>query len=223
MESTCRVYLIPGLGADGTIFRKLRFPAYCKPVCLNWIKPLAGESLHSYAGRMGAAIDRDQPFILVGMSLGGMLATELAAMTQPVCTILLSSVPSPEHLPRLYRLAGKAGVHRLIPVNLFRYGSLIKRWFTGEKKEDKTLLKRMIRSSDPAFIKWAVHAVLTWKGCPCRGSFYHIHGDRDGILPYRCTQPTHTIVKGTHMMVLTRAAEVSALIGEIISEKFAAE
>ena len=153
------------------------------------------------------------------MSFGGMLATEIAAASKPLCTILLSSVPSPHHLPRLYRVAGRVRAYKLIPVNLFRYGSLIKRWFSNEKKEDKVLLKKMIRSSDPAFIKWALEAILTWKGCSCKGELFHIHGDKDEILPYRCTQPTHTIAKGTHMMVLTRAREVSVIISDILQQK----
>jgi hypothetical protein len=117
-----KVYFIPGLAADGRVFHRIRLPQGFEPVFLDWLDPLAGESLRNYAVRLGGCIDTGSPFILVGLSFGGMLASEISRILQPGKVILLSSIPEARHLPAYFRLAGKLKLDEAVPVGAIKKG-----------------------------------------------------------------------------------------------------
>jgi pimeloyl-ACP methyl ester carboxylesterase len=206
-----KVYFIAGLGADRRIFHHVQLPQGFEMVHLDWIKPLPGESLHSYALRLAEGIDTNEPFALAGLSMGGMIAVEIARHHKPALTILLSSIPCSGHLPFYYRLAGKLQLHKLVPISFFKSASFLKRFFTTETNADKLLIRRLIQETDNHFIRWAIGAILGWDCSTCPSPYVHIHGKRDYILPARFTKPGH-FLKGGHMMVLTQAAEVNAIL-----------
>jgi pimeloyl-ACP methyl ester carboxylesterase len=211
-----KVYFISGLGADGRVFRHMQLPAGFEAVFLEWIKPLKDEPLHDYALRLAEKINSDEPFVLAGLSMGGMLATEIARKYPPEMLILISSVPCSGHLPFYYRGVGRVGLHKLVPVSLLKSASFIKRFFTAEKNEDKLLIRQLIRDTDPAFIRWALDAIVKWKCDAYTGKIIHIHGKGDAILPLRFTKPTHVISRAGHMMVLTKANEINVILGSIL-------
>jgi hypothetical protein len=45
---------------------------------------------------------------------------------------------------------------------------------------------------------------------------YHIHGEKDKILPIRYTKPDVVVKNGSHFMVWTKAGEVSRLLVEAL-------
>lgn len=212
-----KVYFISGLGADSRVFHHIQLPPGFEAVYLDWIKPKQNESLHGYATRLAERIDASDKFILVGLSMGGMMAVEIAKRYHPVMTILLSSVPCSPNLPFYFRVAGKLRLHKLVPVSLLKSASFIKRFFTVEKKEDKKLLRQLIYDTDPAFIRWALNAILHWDCKDFNGHYIHIHGSTDMILPIRFAKPTHVIAKAGHMMVLTKAGEINGILQETLS------
>lgn len=214
-----KVYCISGLGADRRVFSKLRFPQPFEMVHLPWITPKKGEELETYAGRMAAKIDLGEPYILCGLSMGGMVASCIAARYRPALTILLSSIPVSSDLPPIYRLAGALQLHRLLPISLFTSAAMFKRYLTGETPADKALIRQMIRDTDEVFIRWAFCAVLRWKFFQRPEPLIHIHGTRDGILPVRHTRPTHLIQGGDHLMVLSRAEEINVLLEKLLDER----
>ncbi|HEY0679061.1 MAG TPA: alpha/beta hydrolase [Chitinophagaceae bacterium] len=211
-----KVYFISGLGADGRVFRHIQLPEGFEPVFINWLQPGKSESLQNYAFRLAESINSDEPFAIIGLSMGGMMAVEIAKQYNPVITILISSVSGSGHLPVYYKAAGKIKLHKLLPVSLLKSGSMIKRFFTSETNEDKELVRQLIRDTDPAFIRWALNAILQWESDPYTGPLIHIHGTGDGILPVRFTRPTHTITKAGHMMVLTKADEINRIVQEVL-------
>ena len=97
------------------------------------------------------------------------------------------------------------------------FSSFIKRFFTVEKNEDKKLLRQLIYDTDPAFIRWALNAILHWDCKDFNGHYIHIHGSTDMILPIRFAKPTHVIAKAGHMMVLTKAGEINGILQETLS------
>lgn len=215
------VYFISGLGADSSIFKHIQLPHFCKPVYLDWIPPQPAETLPAYALRLATSIDTTNPFALIGLSFGGMLATEIAFSLKPVCVILISSIPTVQHLPNYFRLAAVLRLHKIIPIGLIRQASILKRLFTIETATDKKHLRAMIRKSDVQFIRWAMHAVLTWKNTAVPENLVHIHGTRDEVLPMRFTKPTHIVRGGGHLMVLTRANEINVIIDAVLNNAVA--
>lgn len=215
-----KVYFIPGLGADKRVFRHIQLPEGFEMVHLEWLPPQKNEALEQYARRMAAGIDMQSRWSVVGLSFGGMLAAEICRQFSPAQTILIASIASHHNLPTYYKYAAPLGLHRFLPVSLFKNASLAKRIFTTETSEDKSLLRKIISESDPSFIRWALGAILQWRGGIQRSdlhhTLYHIHGTRDNLLPIRYVQPTHPIEGGGHLMVMNRATEINRALQDIL-------
>lgn len=207
-----KAYFISGLAADERVFKYVRLPEGYEIVHLTWITPQKDESLPSYALRMAERIDTTEPFVLVGLSFGGMLVTEIAKRFPPVKTILIASVPLSAHLPGYFRVAATLRLHKVVPIGLVKTAARLKRFITKEKQEDKKLIWEIINSSDPSFIRWAMDAILKWKNEEMPQPVFHIHGTGDEILPARYTRPTHIIPKGGHLFVMTRSDELNNIL-----------
>ena len=214
-----KVYFISGLGADRRVFRKLVFPSNFELFYLDWISPLKNEGLESYAARMATNIDTSAPFYLIGLSFGGMLATEITKKLNPVHTFLISSIPVFKNLPWYYRMAGRANLQKMVPLSLIKTSNSFGLKFMGATTlEDRTLLKQLVKDSDASFIKWALTCILTWRNMEKPSNLTHIHGTSDNILPIKCTTPNFTVKAGGHFMVHSNAAEISKIIMDRISD-----
>lgn len=213
-----KVYFISGLAADKRVFKYIQLPAGCEAVFLDWIAPQKDDTLPSYALRLADRINKDEPFALVGLSFGGMLATEIAKQYKPAVTFLISSVPVSKDLPGYFRMAGKMGLHKIVPVSLLKSSAATKRLFTREKNADKRLLLEIINESDSGLIRWSVDAILNWQNDIVPQPLWHIHGTRDEILPVKFTHPTHTIPKQGHVMVMTCPGIVNDLLARALKE-----
>lgn len=213
-----KIYFISGLGADKRVFRKLAFPADLECIYLDWLNPNANESLADYAKRLSSEIDTAEPFILVGLSFGGMLATEIAKILQPEQTFIISSLTSYKEIPWYFRFAGKLRVHQAVSIDLAkRSGSLAHRLFGLKKQDEKAMLNQIIADTDPVFLKWALGCILNWENTIKPPNLTHIHGETDKILPLKYTRPDIIINKGGHLMVYTHAKQIADLIISIIN------
>jgi hypothetical protein len=141
-----------------------------------------------------------------------MLATEIAKHYKPAITVLISSIPVSAQLPRYFRIMGKLRLHKFVPISLLKSGAAAKRFFTNETSEDKKLLLQIIRESDSKMIRWSMEAILSWKNDLMPEPVCHIHGTRDEILPIKYTQPTHTINRGSHMLVMEQHEMVNDIL-----------
>jgi pimeloyl-ACP methyl ester carboxylesterase len=210
------VYFISGLAADRRVFQNIVLPEGYTPHYLDWITPQKNETLQQYAERLTERIDPSTPFVVVGVSFGGMLAIEIAKKFPSSRAILISSVPSSQNLPAYFRWAGKLRLHKLVPVSLLKLAAQTKRLFTVETNAQKKFLNEMIRKSDAGLIRWSINAILSWRSEEPHAQYIHIHGSRDEILPLKYAGGTHIINGAGHMMVLTRAQEINRIIKEAL-------
>jgi pimeloyl-ACP methyl ester carboxylesterase len=211
------VYFISGLGADRKAFERLRLPAHCSIHHLDWIPPGKGESLNSYAKRLSAAINTTQPFAVVGLSMGGMLAATMTRFLPPHKTVLISSIACNKEFPPLLKFSRLTRLHYLLPLFLLRRPNFAAYWLFGAKtRGERRLLHYLISNSDPRFIRWAIGAIVSWQDCERPGFVYQIHGDSDRMLPAGYTKPDVIIKKGSHFMVWTKAGEVSRILAEVL-------
>lgn len=211
-----KVYFISGLAADKRVFKYIRVPSNCEIIHLNWIEPQKKETLTAYAIRLAQGINADEPFAVVGLSMGGMIAIEIARHYHPSKTVLISSITCSQQLPVHLKWAGKMRLHKIMPIRFVKSAAIMKRLFTAETKDDKETLRQIIRDSDSKFIKWAMGAILFWDNTEPPASYIHIHGTKDEVLPLRRTQPTHIISDGGHLMVMTRAEEINKILLEVL-------
>ena len=168
-----KIYAFSGLGADERVFDALNLD-YDLEV-LKWKPFLVNETMNSYAMKMIEGIDLSIPHSFLGISFGGMLVAELSKMNSNY--IIISSVINQSELPWWFRL--KIPVYRF-PTILFK---ITRTWvFPLFGAQNKTLIKNILRDTDPKFIKNALRLIINWKRTK-KGKVYRIHGDNDLIIP----------------------------------------
>jgi pimeloyl-ACP methyl ester carboxylesterase len=218
MERSPKIYLIPGLGADGRMYEP-QVKVLSNTVVLEHQKPLKGETLKEYAGRLSEKIDKSEPFVLVGTSLGGIISMEIARIIQPEKVILISSVKHRGELPGWMRSMKYLGLHRLVSGRLFiglsKYNISV--LITKRDTRVAKLLMDMHHDADPEFVEWAIDKVLKWDGAAdYRPDVIHIHGTKDRLFPFHLVKGAIAITGGSHVMGLTQVADVNdALIKAI--------
>ena len=213
-----KVYFISGLGADKRIFSKIKLDEQFEIIHLDWIEYLKEDDLNSYAARLSREIDCANPFCIVGVSFGGMIATEIAKILDPKVTIVISSVIKETQLPWLYKFSGKLGLINVIPHTLLKASNkLTQNYYFGIKTEgEKDLLNKIIEDTNSKFLKWAIGIILPWKNQIKPKNLYQIHGSNDRIFPIKKVEPDFEIKNGTHFMVYQNAEEISALLNNLI-------
>ena len=212
-----KIYCMGGLGADQRVFENFQPDHPC--TFLPWLPPHSDETLPAYARRFSKQIATDQPFALLGVSFGGMLALELNQWVQPALTVLISSAASPREFPWAFRILAKSRHTRTIPSFLLRPPAVALAYAFGIKeKKHKTMLKDIIHDTDPSFFRWALRSLLQWHPSPLPPTAYRIHGTRDKIIPYSPRHNQHAIDGAGHFMIMTHAGAVSRIVHDLISQ-----
>ena len=216
---TLHIYLIPGTGADARLFSKLDLPPQ---YCLHHIEyttPEEGMNMNQYARALAVQIDTTEEYFILGVSLGGMLAIEMNTFLKPEKTILISSAKTIHELPGGYRFQRKFPIYKLIGPKLAKWGSQIAQpIFEHDRKEEKETFKSMLKAKDPLFLDRAIAMTMSWDrlSAPFE-NVYHIHGEKDHTIPIRNVNADYIVDKGSHLITLTRAADVSDILCEILS------
>jgi pimeloyl-ACP methyl ester carboxylesterase len=207
------IYCISGLGADYRVFQKLVFPSDYHVVHVEWIQPEIREALSSYALRLLKQIDNSKPFILIGLSFGGMVASELLKSIQPVKTIIISSATTKYQIPWYFRFLGQLRLQYLIPNFIFKQPNFIFHWiFSAKDIETKQMLEGVLHDTNPRFVKWSMTKIITWQQSERCKNIFHIHGTKDRLLPIDKGNVDAAIEGGGHLMVYDRSEAVSAMI-----------
>ena len=111
--SDCRVWVLPGMGADSRIFKSFRFP--WNATYLEWIEPLQNESLSAYADRLLDRYPIQENDLLFGYSFGGIVAQDWASRNKVQRVVLLNSLHHEARLRPLYRNLAATGVLNWAP------------------------------------------------------------------------------------------------------------
>lgn len=210
-----RIYLIPGLGVDERLFMNLRLPG-CEVYYIRWILPHKNESLPQYALRLADQIDTSQPFMLGGVSFGGMCATEIAKTLKPVKVILISSCKTHDELPWYIRGWKYFPLHKLFGDRFYINLAVRFKGMFGFRKDQEKLFRDMLESMPKGYFQRACNCIISWKN-DSHEPTVHIHGDNDRILPFSYIKNAIRVKGGSHVMVLNDAEEVSRLVMEVIS------
>ncbi len=196
------IYQIPGLGFDHRIFQRLELG---KVEQMDWVDPLKGEDLAAYAARLAEGINESDNNVIIGHSLGGIVAQEIALIKPIRQIILISSIRSRLELPRQFRIVRPMGLHRL-----FTKGATLKTvkfWGKGHDyvtAEEQALFKSMVGKHSNLYLQWALRELSGWKGIqlPEGTSICQIHGAKDKTFPIgRIVQADHVISEAGHFMV----------------------
>jgi pimeloyl-ACP methyl ester carboxylesterase len=214
-----KAYFISGLGADRRVFYKIQLPPDYQPAYLDWIPPLPKENFPDYARRFSTLIEPGEDFILIGLSLGGMLVTELAKILCPRRMIIISSISCYPELPWYFKLAGKVGLQKILTPSIYKQATLLNRFMGPGSKEMKQIVYDYVKRTDPEFIRWSLNQILSWNQNNRLAGLIHIHGSNDHLLPCRYTKADYIVQKGGHLMVMNRAQEVNRVLEEILGKR----
>lgn len=212
-----RIYLIPGLGADCRIYKNLDLAGH-DVFFVNWIAPDPADTLSTYAQKLIDYYKIQQNSILIGNSMGGMVAIEIAKLQPMAKTILISSIKSSEEASSYFSFFRSVPLYKYIPTSLLVKARLFVKYIFGSMlPEDQHLFEDMYKNTSPAFIKWAMGAILKWKNTIIPDNVYHITGSNDKVFNCRKAIGAQIIKNGTHIMIFDRAAEINTILKRILN------
>lgn len=218
-QRTHTLYLIPGIGADGRIFKELKIEN-CDTVIIDFIVPEKNERLPEYAKRMAAKIDTTKPFSVLGVSFGGMIAVEISKFLKPEKIFLVSSAKTRNELPAHYRMAGYIPFDKLFTGNFFKkMGNLLRPVYEPESRRETAFFRQMTNDTDPRVMKRSLHCIVNWKNDKCPENVVHLHGEKDRTLPIKNIKNPVEIKDGSHEIILLRAEEISRIINKELGNK----
>ncbi len=210
-----RLYFIPGVATNSSVFANLDLPNY-EMVFLDWIQAGKGESIQAYAKRMAQRVTTENP-VLVGYSFGGMIAIEMAKHLPDATVILISSIKNYKERALSMMLTSSFSLHKLFPSKVGKDFSFAYKWMNDPKgKAEHDFVNRMRAQLDYDHTDWAIHQAVSWKHDDHTPALYHIHGDRDRIFPIRYIKNCIPVRGGTHLMLLNKGPEISAHIDRIM-------
>jgi pimeloyl-ACP methyl ester carboxylesterase len=210
-----KVYFISGLGADKRAFSFLDL-SFCDPIFIQWIPPLKKELLQHYALRLKEQITDPEP-VIVGVSFGGMLATEIAKSDSSVKAIIISSNKTKKEFPRILLTGKFIPAYKWMPASFLKKGSLLRKLFFGPKgKKQREVFNAILNDTDYTFTKWAIQSILHWNNSKIPENIIHIHGTADKLLPFKLVKEDYAIEGGTHLMIMNNHKEISALLKKLI-------
>jgi pimeloyl-ACP methyl ester carboxylesterase len=208
-----QVYFISGLGADKRVFEKLNLHPSISVRHIEWVKPLRKETIAHYASRLIAQMDTTRPFVLVGLSFGGIIASELADIISPEKVIIISSTSTGVPVSPFNQKLLKFLLASPLAAPILKHpSSLVYNYFGANTPELKLLLDKILKDTDAKFLKWALAGMSKWSRHQKIPGLYHIHGSADKLIPLKLVSPNAIIENGGHLMVYAQAGEISELI-----------
>jgi hypothetical protein len=213
------LYLISGLAVDKRVFQKLTLSPNFSIHYIEWIRPLLRESIASYAKRLSTSIDQTKPFVLIGLSFGGMMAIEMNQFVHPAKTIIISSAATKAELPWFIRLVRFIPLYKLMPSQLMKNpNQIFFRLFGIKTKDEKKLLREILKDTDPIILNWSIDAITNWSNEIIPPNFIHIHGNADNLLPIKFTETDIIIEGGHHFMIYSKAKEISLILNDLLAQ-----
>jgi pimeloyl-ACP methyl ester carboxylesterase len=212
------VYFFPGQGSDERIFSKISLDTNFHAVYITYPVPEKGATMTEYAQVISKQIDTNQRYIFIGVSLGGMICSELEDFLNPEKVIIISSAKCRKELPSRYRFQKAIPLYKLIPKGMIKSGArILQPIVEPDRRKNKDVFKSMLKSKSSTYYKRTVSMIINWDRKNCNNNIIHIHGTKDHTIPIRNVKAAFIIDKGSHMMTLTRGDEINKIIRSVLA------
>lgn len=192
------IHALPGLGADHRMFPPPwgDLPGFSAH---DWVTAPGIKSLRQLAEAMVEAGPIHDGDVLVGCSLGGMVAAEITKLRQIPTLFLVGSAVRKEEINRwiapLHPLADQVPMERLLAL-------------AGKLPFAAAV---MLADADAGFIRAMCPAIFRWEGLgQTQTKVWRIHGRWDFMIP----APKHCdlLLGGRHLISMTHAKECVAFV-----------
>lgn len=191
-EREAMIHVYPGMGASSSMYGPVwreQFPANYH----NWPKWQGETTVSEMAQRLIEDHRIENGDVLVGSSLGGMMAGEIARFRRIECVALIGSAVKKEEVSKILAI-----LHPLIDLSPISFIKTL----SGKLPRD---LAEIFADSDPDMIRAMSKAVFQWEGAEPSARVFRIHGSRDLVIPP--PDQVDLMIKGGHMLAMTHAEE----------------
>lgn len=211
---------MPGLAASSKIFERIDLPKEeFEMFFLEWIQPLASESISTYAQRMTENIKHDNP-VLIGVSFGGILVQEISKIINVRKVIIISSVKTRNEFPLRMKWAKSIKAYKILPTGLVSNIDVISKFSFGDKVNQRIkLYEKFIAMKDKHYLDWALETIMLWDREVADHEVVHIHGDDDDVFPIKYIKDCTILKGGTHIMIINRYKWLNENLPKIILEE----
>mgnify|MGYP001606039526 CR=1 FL=1 len=185
------IYLLPGMGADQSMFAG-PWHSLNNYRLIDW-PPFAGEtSIHAIAKRIVTEQRVQRNDTLVGISLGGIVACEMAKIAAVGNLVLVGGAKEKEEISGFLSL-----IHPLVDLAPLTF---IQR-LSGKIPSD---VAQMFSRGQADFIRAMCRAIFEWEGL---GSLpvklLRIHGRKDRVIPL--PEDVQHVLDGGHLIAMTHS------------------
>lgn len=210
------VYFISGMGLDERLFFRIKIKNATVQY-IKWLEPIDEEDFGVYIDRLLPQITHQQDIMLVGVSMGGIAAIEIAKRIEVKQVVIISSVKTHLEKPAFFKVIKHVPLYKLSTPKMRKAFRNIWGQFFGLKSNGSmAFFTDMFESMSEHYKDWAVRQIANWKNTSYPKNLIHIHGDKDLIFPIRLIKNAEVISKGNHGMIATRASSISKRLNEII-------
>lgn len=204
-----RVLLITGFALDKRAFNLMNLPGDTFRT-FDLIPVRTGESLREYALRMAGEIGLAPGDIIGGVSLGGMLALEMAKAIQVRGVLLIASSTHPRQIRRRFKMWGPLAsrLPRWVVRRIFTLVPRVLAWQRMLTPPAQALLVDIMGRFPIDMLQTFPMMILRWQGCEPPQRFRHIHSDGDWLIRPAGNPASLEIVRGKNHLITVSHPEV---------------
>jgi pimeloyl-ACP methyl ester carboxylesterase len=198
------IHALPGMGADERMFPLpwASLPAFAARNWKSWSNETTLAGMAETICRANSINDGDS---LIGASLGGMVACEIAKIRRIEKLFLVGSAAHKNEINRVLEI-----LHPLVkvaPIDWLRFSA-------GTAPHE---LAHMFAEADSAFIRTMCSAVFQWPGLAAMETkIYRIHGKYDLVIPP--PKAPDLVLNGGHLISISHATECVGFIQSQLSK-----
>lgn len=191
-------YALPGMGADSRMYSGAwRSLPECQFV--DWLEYRGEATIGAVANRLVSELGIKEGDYLIGTSLGGIVACEIANLLPLKGLALIASASTSKEINSLLRALHPLA--SLTPIEFIQQAA-------GKIPNELT---QMFRDGQPQFIRAMCRAIFEWNGLDARRiTPLRIHGRHDRVIPN--PQGIQHYVDSGHLIVMTHPQECVGLI-----------
>jgi pimeloyl-ACP methyl ester carboxylesterase len=188
-----RMIVLPGMGADSRMYSGA-WRSLPNAVFVDWPEYRGETTIAAVAERVVQQIGIAHGDLVIGSSLGGIVACEIARVRTLKALVLIGSAVNKEEISSL--LAVLHPIADFAPLNFIQSAA-------GKVPGE---LAEMFRDVQPDFIRAMCRAIFAWKGLENSSvKLIRIHGKRDRVIPL--PPKVDLVLDGGHLIAMTHAAE----------------
>ena len=196
-------YLLPGMGANSSMYQLLREEVKFKITYLNWPKYSRERTFAEVAKRIIEENDIRDGDIVRGSSLGGMISAEVALQRKLRAVVLIGSATKAEEIRHF--LSMLALLSTVTPISIVQC-------LVGKRNN---LTAKMFAEADSEFMRAMCQYLPKWPGIKSSDiPLCRIHGRKDNVIP--CPMTSSEIISNAgHFLAITHAKECAEFLNNL--------